>query len=84
MTDNPRQYEWNGTTVQEADALLSAAQELINAHMKALVPGEPLVRYRLAKTARVRIKVSLDLTELADSASEVQALNAAFNHETNY
>ena len=81
MTDNPMHYEWTGTTVEEASNLLRAAEELLDAHMKALAPGSAMTRLRLGRTAKVGIKVSLDLTELANSASEVQALNAAYTHD---
>jgi len=80
MTDNPQRYEWTGTTAREADTLLGAAQELIDAHLKALVPGDPTARLRLSKTAPVVVKISIDLTQLAENAAEVQALNASLNH----
>lgn len=79
MTDNPMRYEWTGSTALEADNLLQAANDLIDAHLRALAPGDATVRYRLKRNAKVGIKVQLDLTELAATANEVQALNAAMN-----
>lgn len=81
MTQNPNTHEWTGTTVEEAEDLLSAARDLLDAHMKALAPGDYRSRIRLAKTTHVAIKVSLDLTDLATSTAEVQALNASL-HQT--
>lgn len=79
MTQTPNTHEWTGTTVEEAEDLLSAARQLLDAHMKALAPGDHRSQYRLAKTTPVAIKVSLDLTALATSTAEVQALNQSFN-----
>lgn len=81
MTDNPLHYEWTGSTAQEADTLLQAAQELISAHLKALAPGNGTTRFRLSQTAPVAIKVSIDLTQLAGNAAEVQNLNASLHHD---
>lgn len=79
MTDNPMRYEWTGATALEAETLLSAADELIRAHLKAIAPGDGTARLRIARTAPVAIKISIDLTHLADSAAEVQALNASLH-----
>ena len=82
MTNNPLRYEWTGTTAREADNLLQAANDLIEGHLKALAPGDAVDRHRLKKNAKVSIKIHLDLTDLVNSANEVQALNAAMNLDT--
>lgn len=79
MTNQPLRYEWTGNTAEEAKSLLSAAEDLISGHMKALAPGDAVTRYQLAETARVGITITLDLSDLVVSTHEVQALNAAMN-----
>ncbi|MCA1224301.1 hypothetical protein [Streptomyces sp. 8L] len=80
MTQTPNIHEWTGTTADAAFDLLSAARQLIDAHLKALAPGDDEAQYRLRETTPVAIKISLDLTTLATSATEVQALNASLHH----
>mgnify|MGYP001562515827 CR=1 FL=1 len=75
MAISPPCYEFTASTAQEAKNLLQAAQNLLDAHMVMLAPGDGMVRHDLLKRTPVALTIHLDLTQVVGTANEVSALS---------
>ncbi|GLF98191.1 hypothetical protein [Streptomyces yaizuensis] len=61
MALQPPQYEWTAETGQEAETSLEGVRNLIDAHLKTLLPGDAYIRGETRRSTRVKLRVSLDL-----------------------
>ncbi|MER0443057.1 hypothetical protein ABR738_00450 [Streptomyces sp. Edi4] len=75
MTIQPPVYEWSATTAQEAETSLEAATNLIDAHLKTLVPGDAYIKSDTRRNALVGLRISLDLGPLLLAINESRVLN---------
>lgn len=63
---NPPRYTWTASTAEEANNTLQAAEELIKAHMRTLIPTGGMNLLTAAKDAPVTLTVTLDLSGLVE------------------
>jgi hypothetical protein len=68
--------QWNAETAEVALNLLDAARQRIEAALKVANPGDSLSRHKAAKTAPIRLTISLDTTALEQLGAELHAFNA--------
>lgn len=77
MTFQPPRYQWTATNAMEALNILDAAEQLINAHLTSLAPGNNLVRTEQRRRTPLPLELSIDLTSLVTSINEVATLHEA-------
>ncbi|MCZ0984014.1 hypothetical protein O1L60_45450 [Streptomyces diastatochromogenes] len=82
MTIQPPVYEWTATTAQEAATSLDAATNLIDAHLKTLMPGDPYIKNDTRRNAAVALRISLDLGPLLQAINESRELNDQLGLDT--
>ncbi|MEJ8654757.1 hypothetical protein WKI65_43665 [Streptomyces sp. MS1.AVA.3] len=75
MTLQPPNYEWTAQTAQEAETSLVAAKELIDAHLKTLMPGDPYIRNETRRTTPLKVRISVDLGPVIEAINEARQLN---------
>ncbi|MFF2411879.1 hypothetical protein [Streptomyces sp. NPDC058092] len=71
--------QWNAETAEAALNLIEAARQRIEAALKVAHPTDSLSRHKAAKTAPVRLAISLDTTELDQLGAELHTFNAQVN-----
>lgn len=62
MQFDPPRYEWTATTIEEAQSILAAVGNLIDAHVNTLAPAGLMERAEARRTTLARLTVSLDLS----------------------
>ncbi|MFF2571079.1 hypothetical protein [Streptomyces sp. NPDC058084] len=71
----PPTYEWTATTAQEAETSLEAVRNLIDAHLKTLVPSDPFIKNDTRRNTPLTMRISLDLGPVIEAINESRQLN---------
>ncbi|MDX3165867.1 MULTISPECIES: hypothetical protein [Streptomyces] len=77
-TVEPPAYEWTATTAMEAENVLEAAKNLIDAHLKTLVPGDPFIKADTRRNTPIKLRISLDLGPVIEAINESRQLDEQF------
>ncbi|MGW5990977.1 hypothetical protein ACWFRT_29530 [Streptomyces anulatus] len=75
--------QWSAETAQAALNLLTAAQERIESALKVAHPGDPLGRMEAARTAPVRLSITLDVSDLDRIGNDLHGFNAQVSKRSN-
>lgn len=75
MQFNPPNYEWEATTVREAQEYLDAAKRMLDAHMASLAPGEQ-GRMERERHTPVKLTLALDLGPLVQCINDRRTVDA--------
>jgi hypothetical protein len=79
MTDvKPPVYDWIATTAMEAEISLEAVKNLIDAHLKTLVPSDPFIKADTRRNTPIKLTISLDLGPVIGAINEARQLNEQF------
>lgn len=81
MLFEPPRYDWEASTVYDAEKILSAAEKLIEAHMDTLAPDKN-TQWDAKRATPIRLKISLDLAPVVERINDrrtVDALTADFD-----
>jgi hypothetical protein len=70
---DPPRYEWTASTIEEAQSILGAAGDLIDAHVSTLAPAGSMERLGARRTTPARLVVSLDLSGAVDRINDQRA-----------
>ncbi|MCF1592505.1 hypothetical protein [Streptomyces muensis] len=74
----PPKYEWEAATAQEAQTSLEAVTNLIDAHLKTLVPSDPFIKNDTRRNTPIKLRISLDLGPVIQAITESRQLDEQF------
>ncbi|WP_149563188.1 hypothetical protein [Streptomyces cacaoi] len=72
---NPPHYTWTASNAKEAENILSAARDLLDAHLKTLVPNDAMERHDAQRTAPVALTVSMNLSGLLEQINTKRTID---------
>ncbi|WP_030888271.1 hypothetical protein [Streptomyces sp. NRRL S-1868] len=72
---HPPHYTWTASNAKEAENILSAALDLLDAHLKTLMPNGAMERQDAKRTAPVALTVSMDLTGFLEQINTKRAID---------
>jgi hypothetical protein len=67
---DPPRYTWHAQTVREALTVLGAVQDLVDAHLKSLEPGDGVSRSDVSRATPISLTVALDLSGLVQAVND--------------